>query len=52
MVDARKRLIDHLGISRLFCIAGGSMGGFQVLERSLRYLRLGNFEAEDIPLAF
>lgn len=37
MVDAQKRLIDHLGISRLFCIAGGSMGGFQVLEWSLRY---------------
>jgi homoserine O-acetyltransferase len=52
MVHARKRLIDHLGISRLFCIAGGSRGGFQVLERYLRYLRLGNFEAEDIPLAF
>jgi homoserine acetyltransferase len=29
--------VDHLGISRLYCVAGGSMGGFQVLEWSLRY---------------
>ena len=37
MVDAQKRLVEHLGISRLYSIAGGSMGGFQVLEWSLRY---------------
>jgi homoserine O-acetyltransferase len=37
MVEAQKRLIDHLGIQRLYSIAGGSMGGFQVLEWSLRY---------------
>ena len=37
MVTAQKHLIDHLGISRLYSIAGGSMGGFQVLEWSLRY---------------
>jgi homoserine O-acetyltransferase/O-succinyltransferase len=37
MVTAQKRLIDHLGIARLYSIAGGSMGGFQVLEWSLRY---------------
>jgi len=37
MVDAQKRLIDHLGITRLHAIAGGSMGGFQVLEWTLRY---------------
>jgi homoserine O-acetyltransferase len=37
MVAAQKHLIDHLGISRLYSIAGGSMGGFQVLEWSLRY---------------
>ena len=27
----------HLGIERLFCVVGGSMGGFQALEWSLRY---------------
>ena len=32
MVRAQKRLIDHLGISRLFAVVGGSMGGMQVLE--------------------
>ena len=37
IVDAQKRLIDHLGISRLLSMAGGSMGGFQVLEWTLRY---------------
>jgi homoserine O-acetyltransferase/O-succinyltransferase len=37
MVEAQKRLIDHLGISRLYSMAGGSMGGFQVLEWTLRF---------------
>jgi homoserine O-acetyltransferase/O-succinyltransferase len=37
MVDAQKRLIDHLGIERLHAVAGGSFGGFQVLEWALRY---------------
>ncbi len=32
MVRAQKRLIDHLGIRRLFAVIGGSMGGMQVLE--------------------
>jgi homoserine O-acetyltransferase len=32
MVRAQKRLIDHLGIPRLFAVIGGSMGGMQVLE--------------------
>jgi len=32
MVRAQKRLIDHLGIRRLFAVVGGSMGGMQVLE--------------------
>jgi homoserine O-acetyltransferase/O-succinyltransferase len=37
MVEAQKRLVDHLGITRLYSMAGGSMGGFQVLEWCLRY---------------
>ena len=32
MVRAQKRLIDSLGITRLFACIGGSMGGMQVLE--------------------
>jgi homoserine O-acetyltransferase len=32
MVNAEKRLIDHLGIPKLLSVAGGSMGGMQVLQ--------------------
>ena len=32
MVNAQINLIDHLGIKRLLAVAGGSMGGMQVLE--------------------
>jgi homoserine O-acetyltransferase len=37
MVRAQKRLIDHLGIRRLFAAVGGSMGGMQVLEWASTY---------------
>ncbi len=37
MVRAQKRLIEHLGIKRLIAVIGGSMGGMQVLEWSVRY---------------
>ncbi|MCO5091824.1 homoserine O-acetyltransferase [Bosea sp. (in: a-proteobacteria)] len=32
MVRAQAALIDHLSIETLFCVAGGSMGGMQVLQ--------------------
>jgi homoserine O-acetyltransferase/O-succinyltransferase len=32
MVHAQRRLIDFLGIDRLLCVAGGSMGGMQALQ--------------------
>jgi len=32
MVRAQVKLVDHLGIDKLLCVAGGSMGGMQVLE--------------------
>ena len=32
MVKAQKQLIDHLGIEKLLCVAGGSMGGMQALQ--------------------
>ena len=32
MVNAQKKLLDHLGISQLFAVVGGSMGGMQVLQ--------------------
>ncbi|GAB6051339.1 homoserine O-acetyltransferase [Magnetospira thiophila] len=37
MVRAQVRLIDHLGIDRLFMVIGGSMGGMQVLEWAAGY---------------
>ncbi|HYZ32125.1 MAG TPA: homoserine O-acetyltransferase [Crenalkalicoccus sp.] len=32
MVRAQQRLVEHLGIERLLCVVGGSMGGMQALE--------------------
>jgi homoserine O-acetyltransferase len=32
IVEAQRHLIDHLGIERLLAVAGGSMGGMQVLQ--------------------
>ncbi len=37
MVRAQKRLIDYLGIERLFAVLGGSMGGMQVLQWAADY---------------
>ncbi len=37
MVRAQKLLIDHLGIEKLFCVTGGSMGGMQVLQWAVAY---------------
>ncbi len=37
MVRAQKRLVEHLGIERLFAVIGGSMGGMQVLEWASTY---------------
>lgn len=37
MVSAQARLIDHLGIEKLFSVIGGSMGGMQVLEWAARF---------------
>jgi homoserine O-acetyltransferase/O-succinyltransferase len=37
MVRAQALLIDHLGIDTLLCVAGGSMGGMQVLQWAASY---------------
>jgi homoserine O-acetyltransferase len=37
MVRLQKMLIDHLGIERLLAVAGGSMGGMQVLQWAVAY---------------
>lgn len=37
MVRAQRRLIDHLGIDRLLCVIGGSLGGMQALQWAVTY---------------
>jgi homoserine O-acetyltransferase len=37
MVRLQAKLLDHLGIERLLAVAGGSMGGMQVLEWAVAY---------------
>ena len=37
MVAAQKLVIDHLGITQLFAVIGGSMGAMQTLEWATRY---------------
>jgi len=37
MVQAQIKLIDYLGVNKVFCVIGGSMGAMQVLEWANRY---------------
>ena len=37
MVEAQSRLVRSLGISKLLCVAGGSMGGMQVLQWTVSF---------------
>ena len=48
MVDVQARLLDELGIERVMCVVGGSMGGMQVLEWVARY---GERVASAVPIA-
>ena len=40
MVKVQKKLIDHLKISQLYAVIGGSMGGMQVLEWMVSYPKM------------
>ncbi|MHA1839611.1 MAG: homoserine O-acetyltransferase MetX [Candidatus Ranarchaeia archaeon] len=40
MVKAQKRLLDYLGISHVYAVIGGSMGGMQVLEWIVSYPKM------------
>ena len=40
MVNAQKKLVDHLGVKQLFAVAGGSMGGMQVLQWTVSYPKM------------
>lgn len=48
MVRLQKLLVDSFGIKRLLSVAGGSMGGMQVLEWAVRYPEM---VASAIPIA-
>jgi len=37
MVNAQRPLIDHLGISKLLAVSGGSMGGMQALQWAISF---------------
>ena len=37
MVHAQKALADNLGIRHLYCVIGGSMGGFQAMKWAIYY---------------
>ncbi|MDR0517660.1 MAG: homoserine O-acetyltransferase [Fibromonadaceae bacterium] len=37
MVNAQKKLADHLNIKKIFAVIGGSLGGFQALAWALEY---------------
>jgi homoserine O-acetyltransferase/O-succinyltransferase len=37
MVRSQKRLLDHLGVKKLRCALGGSMGGMQALQWGIEY---------------
>lgn len=37
VVHAQKILLEHLGITRLYAVAGGSMGGMQALQWTVEY---------------
>jgi len=37
MVNAQKKLVEYLGVKQLFAVAGGSMGGMQVLQWTVSY---------------
>jgi homoserine O-acetyltransferase/O-succinyltransferase len=40
MVNAQKKLVEHLGVKQLFAVAGGSMGGMQVLQWTVSYPKM------------
>ncbi len=48
MVSCQKRLVEYLGIKKLLCVVGGSMGGMQVLAWVNKYPQ---FLASAIPIA-
>lgn len=42
MVHVQKKLIDFLGVKKIFSVAGGSMGGMQAMQWTLEYPEIVN----------
>lgn len=42
MVDVQGRLVRHLGIEKLLCAAGGSLGGMESIELAVRFPHLSH----------
>ncbi|MFA5311907.1 MAG: homoserine O-acetyltransferase [Methanomassiliicoccales archaeon] len=40
MVNAQRKLLEYLGIKELFAVAGGSIGGMQVLQWTVSYPKM------------
>lgn len=51
MVRVQKRLVEHLGIAKLFAVIGGSMGGMQALSWAVQYPQM-LFAAVPIAAAY
>jgi homoserine O-acetyltransferase len=50
LVRAQQRLLDELGVSRIACVVGGSLGGMQALEFGLMDRRVAAVAAIACPL--
>lgn len=48
MVQAQKKLLDHLEVRELYAVIGGSMGGMQVLQWAIEY---PDFVKRILPMA-
>jgi len=48
MVRVQKALLDYLGVKRLFCVVGGSLGGMQTWEWLVQY---PDFIEKAVPIA-
>ena len=51
MVASQRKLLEHLGVTRLFCVIGASMGGMQALQWAVSHPRLMDCVVALTPMA-